>query len=419
MKVTVQTFFRSSFIVIAFGTALLVACAGGTSTRSNPTAESTKVPAALPPELFLSDYPLGTDVRPTTDGADYLAHVEGKIVEFQHSKNANSALLLAGTRYQRYQILGNLEDLDFAFAQAKLEAAGPNPSDDALLLWATLAAYMHEFDAARAALTALSPGKAGAGKNLLAEIDSARGTPKLIDVDSALTPGNEFAELLGRAGYCVDRGDLFCATRLYHQAQFVYHDVSPLPLAWLHTQQGIALLRFGHPEIALRFFEAALARLPNYYLAAEHRAECLGLTGKLDMARAQYAQVIAQTGNPEYQAGLADVEAKAGHKEIAAQWQSQAKSGYAQRLEKFPNAYAQHAVEFYLDLGDLAQARALANRNLELRQDVGAYVLLAEVAQVERNKSQFCQAFKQAYETGLKPPELQALTEQAKKWGCG
>lgn len=417
MGFNVQNFLRLSFVVFVLSATGLTACSGTRPTE--PTAPPmTQNAGALPPELFLSDYPLGTDVRPTTDGADYLAHVEGKIEQLRYSKNAHAALLLAGARYERYQILGNLEDLDFAFASAKLEAANPNPTDDALLLWATLAAYMHEFDAATAAINALSPNSAAPGKSLLAQINYARGTPQAIDVNSALAPGNEFAELLTRAGYCVDRGDLFCATRLYHQAQFVYHDVSPVPLAWLHTQQGIALLRFGHPEIALRFFEAALVRLPNYYLAAEHRAECLGLTGKLDLARAQYQQVIAQTGNPEYQAGLADVETMAGNAEEAAGWQTLAKNGYALRLEKFPNAYAQHAVEFFLERGDLVQARSLAEHNLTLRQDVGSYVLAADVARAEQSKSGFCEAYQQARETQLNPPELQALVDVAKKWRC-
>ena len=405
-----------SLMILALLATCLAACSSNRVPRPSTTTETA---VKLPPELFLSEYPLSNTSRPSTDGAEYLAHIQGKIAQLQHNKNANSGLMLAGARYQRYQILGNLEDLDFAFAQAKAEAENPYPSDDALLLWATLAAYMHEFDAASAAITKLSPSRSAAGEALQAEIDTARGASRSMEVDSALPAGAEFAELVRRAGYCVDRGDLFCATRLYHQAQFVYHDVSPLPLAWLHTQQGIALLRFGHPDIALRFFEAALARMPNYYLAAEHRAECLGLTGQVDLARAQYAQVIAQTGNPEYQAGLADVEAKAEQTELAAQLQGQAKNGYAQRLEKFPNAYAQHAVEFYLDLDDLAQARALAERNLQLRKDVGSYVLMAEVAQAEQNKAEFCAAFNQAHATQLNPPELQALSAMAKKWGCG
>lgn len=393
----------------------LVGCAVDKHKRTETQAQNI----ALPPELFLSDYPLRLDVRPTTAGADYLAHLEGKIAQLATSKNALAGLQLAGARYQRYQILGALDDLDFAFNQAKAEAANPNPTNDALLLWATLAAYMHEFDAANKALAALSSEKLPAAAALGSEIDTARGRKQTIDINATLPTGGEFAELLRRAGYCVDRGDLFCATRFYHQAQFVYQDVSPLPLAWLHTQQGIALLRFGHPDIALRFFDAALERLPNYYLAAEHRAECLGLTGQLDSARTQYMQVIKQTGNPEYQAGLADVEKRAGNSNAAARWQSQAKSGYAQRLEKFPNAYAQHAVEFYLDVGDLKQSRRLAERNLALRQDVGAYVLLAEVALAESDSTRFCQAYKLAKTSGLNPPELSALVTQAKERGCG
>lgn len=92
------------------------------------------------------------------------------------------------------------------------------------------------------------------------QIKSARGQGSAPMFSTALANGAEFSDLVQRAGHCVDMGDLDCATQNYHQAQFVYSDSVPFPLAWLHTQQGIALLRFGHPEWALRFFDAALAR---------------------------------------------------------------------------------------------------------------------------------------------------------------
>jgi tetratricopeptide (TPR) repeat protein len=391
--------------------ALLGACAQHKQVITHSDAPAAQL---LPPQLYLPNYPLTLAARPTTSGASYLAHLQGRL---QHSpSNATQAVALAGVRYQRYQILGNLQDLDAAFAGAKLQASAAGASDEAKLLWATLAAYMHEFDAAEQSLRGLSADRAAP---LRQEIAIARGKAKSDSVlPTALAEGREYADLVARAGRCVDQGDLFCATQNFHQAQFLYSDVAPLPLAWLHTQQGIALLRFGHAKAAIPFFEAALERLPNYYLAAEHRAECLGLVGRIEEARAQYLSVIEQTGNPEYMAGLAAVEKAAGNATAAQSWQEQALLGYQKRLTAFPNAYAQHAVGFYLEAGQLARAHQLAEQNLALRQDVGSYVLRAEVASAEHAQKDFCTAYVNAKASGLNPPELTALQADAARFSC-
>jgi tetratricopeptide (TPR) repeat protein len=401
---------KTFFGLAALTTLLLGACAQHAVMTSNSVSNTQ----LLPPELFLPNYPLTVALRPTTSGASYLAHLQGRLQ--RSATTPAQAVALAGVRYQRYQILGNLQDLDTAFAQAKAQASAANASDEAKLLWATMAAYMHEFDAAEQALSSLSPDKTAA---LRLEIATARGKVKSdSQLPSALAEGREYADLVARAGRCVDQGDLFCATQNFHQAQFLYSDVAPLPLAWLHTQQGIALLRFGHAKEAIPFFEAALERLPNYYLAAEHRAESLGRVGRFDEARAQYLTVIQQTGNPEYMAGLAAMEKAAGNASTAQSWQDQATLGYQKRLEAFPNAYAQHAVGFYLQAGMLPIAHQLAVQNLKLRQDVGSYVLRAQVATAERLGKDFCDAYANAKSSGLNPPELAALHADAARFSC-
>jgi tetratricopeptide (TPR) repeat protein len=400
------------FGVVALATiTLLGACAQHAQVITRKDAAATPL---LPPQLYLPNYPLTVAARPTTSGESYLAHLQGRLQ--RNPSNAAQAVALAGVRYQRYQILGNLQDLDAAFAEAKLQASAAGASDEAKLLWATLAAYMHEFDDAERALNGLSPDKTAA---LRQEVAIARGKAKSdSQLPSALAEGREYADLVARAGHCVDQGDLFCATQNYHQAQFLYSDVAPLPLAWLHTQQGIALLRFGHAKEAIPFFEAALERVPNYYLAAEHRAECLGLVGRFEEARTQYLSVIEQTGNPEYMAGLAAMEKAAGNASAAQSWQEQAALGYQKRLALFPNAYAQHAVGFYLEAGELVRAHQLAEQNLKLRQDVGSYVLRAEVASAEHAQKDFCTAYVNAKASGLNPPELAALHADAARFSC-
>jgi hypothetical protein len=412
-------------IALACALSLLLACRA-----AKPIVTNAETGPQLPATLLLANYPLSQTDRPTTAASTYLAHIQGRlqIADQQLQSGSQSpaqALAHAGLLYQRYQILGSMADLDQAFARAKALAAAPEPSDDALLLWATLAAYMHEFPHAERALAQIKAPNSPAKLQLLAQMQTARGQTEHAPINAAeLSVGREFAELVHRAGQCVDKGDLDCATQNYHQAQFVYSDSAPFPLAWLHTQQGIALLRFGYPEWALRFFDAALARMPGYYLAAEHRAECLGLTGKLEQARTTYLEVIEQTGgaaagNPEFMAALASVEAQLGNVEQAGQWRSHASAGFASRLAQYPNAYAQHAVDFYMEINDLEEAERLAEKNLTLRQDVGSYLIRAEVALAKKDKLQFCAAYQSAIDTGFMPPELTALTATAKKYACG
>ena len=322
----------------------------------------------------------------------------------------------AGVLFQRYQALGALTDLDHAYAWAhalNASVASVESDPDALLLAATIFSHMHEFDTALAMLDRLND--AGASAALRVEIAYARGLAPLVAGSSqnvVLTSGKEYVELVKLANDCVDRGELACASEYFHQAQFVYTDVAPMPLAWLHTQQGIALLRFDQPEQAIRFFRSALTRLPNYSLALEHLAQCLVRIGQFDEARAIYLKVIEQTKNPDDMAGLAILENKQGNTGAAQKWLIRAKLSYADRLNAFPATYAQHAVKFYLLIADTTEAQRLAQLNFELRKDAIAYITLAEVRFAAGNKAAACELLAAVIASGRRPPELIALMDK-------
>ena len=399
------------FIVLCW--ALLAgACSTSISTQNKGVSLPAPVPA-LPLVLALPNYPLSLQDRPTSDGNAYLAQLNARLKNLPKIDTPQSRALRAGVLYQRYQALGALADLEHAhtFAQELVKSSESDP--EALLLSATILSHMHEFDAALALLDRLEDAQSGAA--LRAEIADARTlTPLLARTLSSvpLTTGKEYGELVQLANDCIDRGELACASEYFHQAQFVYTDVAPMPLAWLHTQQGIALLRFDQPEQAMRFFRAALDRLPNYYLAQEHLAECQAQIKQFELGRRNYKAVIAQTGNPEYMAGLAALETAAGNIKSAAVWQAQAKAGYAKLLAKFPSAYAQHAVDFYLEAGDLVQAEQLAQANFRLRRDASAYILQAEVKFAMAEFKASCAALVPVFKSGRSPPEAIALRKQ-------
>jgi tetratricopeptide (TPR) repeat protein len=219
-------------------------------------------------------------------------------------------------------------------------------------------------------------------------------------------PVADFYELAHRADLRLMQGDLQGASHWYRAAQDLYHDVDPLPLAWLYSQQGIALLRHGRCDQAKAFFEAAYQRLPEYYLASEHLAECEAQLGNTERARKLYRAVIAQTGNPEFMAALADLEEQAGRAEIAAAARKDAEDGYRALLDRQPAAYAQHAAEFLLDAGKADEALALARDNLALRQDVGSLILMASAAAAAGQQAEACAAAARVRASGLQPPEL-------------
>ena len=394
-------------VFLAFGLSVLAGCAG-TPSSIKPAALAEPQTQAMPLALTLPGYPQTPEARPTTSAENVLAHLNGRI-EAATGSDARAEVARSGALYQRYQILGDLADLDEAYRLAKIHAAATDARAETLLLWALIASHQHQFDAAIQALDRLAPGEQRLSADIREDIARARSMRPIPTLLAELKLGREFATLRDQAANCIDQGDLNCATEHFHRAQFFYTDSAPLPLAWLHTQQGIALLRFGHPDWAIRFFRAALVRMPDYYLAAEHLGECLGLTQSFDEGRSVYERVIAQTGNPEYVAGLASLERAAGNSARADTLMLEAKAGFAQRLELFPDAYALHAVDFYLEINDLATANQLAKRNLELRQDASAWLLQAEVDLASGRADAACSSLKTVQAAGYRPPEWEDL----------
>lgn len=374
----------------------------------------------LPTVLRLSTYPATSKQLATTSASIYLSNLDARIAQLEQNyaeqPRADLGQALAMSLGHRSRIIGRLNDAIRA-GEILAEQVRMDPEHGPLLLsYASWLARFHLFDLADETLHRITSGNAllsGPITDMSAEVDLAMGRYQQLGVSFWQPEKAGSADLYGlaaRGNAAVLQGNLELASRLYFEAQSRYRDVGPFPLAWLHTQQGIALLRFGHYEEAASFFRAARERLPQYYLATEHLAECLVEAGDLDAARQLYMEVIAQTGNPEFIAALAGLEQAAGREESAERWQQQADLGYQALLKRYPEAYAQHAAEFYLQIGDLDQATALAERNLQLRQDVGSRLLRADVAIAAKDLVLACAQLELASATGLKPPELSRLS---------
>ena len=391
---------------------LLAVLLGGCAGAPVP-APKTAAPSSAT-DYFALRYPLTPEQRATTSSGIYLGNLNARIevldAQLQRAGDASVRGNLAGALLLRFRILGRLADgeraLDLAAAAA---AAAPDIPDLQLVNAAALSAFHRFADAEQALTRAQAAGAAEQNlKSVRRDLWMAQGHYDRLheDFEHSDEPVADFYELAHRADLRLMQGDLDGASRWYRTAQDFYQDVDPLPLAWLYSQQGIALLRHGHYAQARTFFAAAHQRLPEYALATEHLAECEWKLGNVEAARELYRAVIAQTDNPEFMAALADLEDAADNTSIAATERDNARAGYRGLLARHRAAYAQHAAEFMLGIGENDEALALARENIELRQDIGSLILLARSAEAAGEHGEACAAAARAQATGLKPPEL-------------
>lgn len=415
MKVVTTTRIR---LMLASAIMLLSACA-----TTEPEEITNTFDAAQALSLAMGNaYPATLERLTTTEGKSYLQNLDARIESLEQivgdSPMTAHATALAVNLYHRYRILGKVADAERALdVIAQAVAAHPNNAS-ARQVHAAILVGFHRFDQALGELEAISNGRASRSSRILeTEINLALGRYDQVSelFDRRLKPVTNFHEsvLLGNLG--IMHGDLSGASMQFLRAQQIYSDSSPFQLAWLYTQQGIALLRFGDFAAARPFFEAALQRVPDYYLAAEHLAECEFELGELDAARARYQSVIEQTEHPEFIGALAAVEAEAGNATRALQLQAEATAAWEALLMRHRAAFADHAAGFYLETDQAAKALELTRYNLEIRRDVLSLLLHAEAAEANSLADQACSTLEEAVATGLKPPEMREAASIAER----
>jgi tetratricopeptide (TPR) repeat protein len=205
--------------------------------------------------------------------------------------------------------------------------------------------------------------------------------------EAAVTIYNEAAK--GRADVTVlgalailhaERGEIVAAEQLFDESRSRYRGVSPFPLALLDFQRGLMWLAQGDLHRALTWFEAAVRRVPAYAPAQGHLAEVEAALGEPEAAIARLLPLTASSDDPDYSASLARILGDAGRAEEAAEWRKKTAARYDELMARHPEAFADHAAEFWLDAGDAGCARRLAQMNLEVRQTPRAHELLARAA---------------------------------------
>jgi tetratricopeptide (TPR) repeat protein len=188
----------------------------------------------------------------------------------------------------------------------------------------------------------------------------------------------DFSCLGALAALHAERGDVATAERIFDEARTRYRSASPFPLALLDFRRAQMWLQQGDLHRAHAWLSATHRRLPGYAPVQGHLAEVEAALGRHDSAIALLRPLTISSDDPDYAGQLARILSEAGRVAEARGWRDQAAARYDELVARHPAAFADHAAEFWLDVGgNPDRARSLAMRNLEVRQTPRARELLA------------------------------------------
>ena len=157
---------------------------------------------------------------------------------------------------------------------------------------------------------------------------------------------------------------------------------SPLPVALLEFRRGVMWITQGDLHRARIWLGAAHSRLPAYAPAQGHLAEVEAALGEIDSAIARLRPLTISSDDPDYAAQLARILCDVGRVEEVLEWRHKAATRYEELIARHPAAFADHAAEFWLEVGaDPQRALWLAQKNVEVRPTPRAYELLVRTTQ--------------------------------------
>jgi tetratricopeptide (TPR) repeat protein len=161
----------------------------------------------------------------------------------------------------------------------------------------------------------------------------------------------DFTTLGALAVLEAERGKVAQAERLFTEARRRYRGVSPFPVAELDFRRGLMWLGQRDLHTARAWFDVAVQRVPAYAPALGHLAEVDAALGARDAAIDRLRPLAAFSDDPEYAASLASVLSDAGQPLEAEQWRMSAAARYDELVVRHPEAFVDHAVEFWLTVG--------------------------------------------------------------------
>jgi len=187
-----------------------------------------------------------------------------------------------------------------------------------------------------------------------------------------------FENVAALVGLYSELGEIEAAERLYAESRRRYRGVLPFPLALLDFQLGLMWMNKGRLDDARTSFDAARRRVPAYAPAQGHLAEVEAELGEIESAVFRLCSLAVSSDDPDYAAQLARILGDAGRAHESRHWSRLAAARYDELVASYPEAFADHAAEFWLAAGaNPDKALPLARMNLEIRKTARAYDLLA------------------------------------------
>ena len=343
--------------------------------------------------------PLLRSERSTTDATLALRNLEDSIASLESRLKTGEAAKsrraeLADQLLMRAQFLGRVSDTEHAAGIAATLAEEEPRNARALLLRGRTRAALHlfgsalvDFDAAQR-VGAEAAATSSARATVLAAIGRSR---EAIEIRTRLSREKPDILSLGAQAVAVgESGDLETARSLFRQAQNSYRDVSPFPLAWIYFQEG--KLEFAHNNLdrARVLFAAAVDQAPFYLAAAGHLGEVEAALGHIDDAIARLRAVAAVAEDPDSEGQLCRVLRESGRANEARSCRTRVAARYAAALARHPEAFWDHAAEFFLAMDEPRIALEYAKKNLNLRQTGAAFDLAIRSAIAAGDRASAC-----------------------------
>lgn len=314
---------------------------------------------------------------PLTDGVVAMINLEAQIDGYERLVMSESATI--GDRIElidlialRGQICGRISDYERMEAAAE-QLVREAPSGGApLLTRARVRARFHRFSDA---LSDLDGAQRLGVDRAVVDTERANVFQATGRYDDALSIYEETAK--GRADFeslgamatlNAERGKIVAAERLFDESRGRYRGVSPFPKAVLDFRRGHMWLTQGDLYRARTWFESAVCCLPAYAPAQGHLAEVQARLGETEAAVARLLPFAASSDDPEYAASLARIFRQANRTEEAQAWHRKAEARYDELMARHPEAFADHAAEFWLEAGEGERACRFATLNLEVRK---------------------------------------------------
>ena len=324
---------------------------------------------------------------PTTAGSLAVANLQAQIDGQQ--RQAVAGRLDVGGQAElielvalRGHVLGCIADYEWAQARAE-QLTHDCPADGvALLARARARSIFHRFtdalcdlDEARqlGADLAVVDAERAAIFQAVGRYDDAR-----TFMQEAVKRRADFGSLAALASLCAESGDVATAEQLFDESRDRYRGVSPIPLAQLYFRRATMWLAQGDRRRGRSWLDAVIRRLPAYAAAQGHLAEVEAALGETNSAITRLHPLTISSDDPDYPAQLARILTEVGRAQEARDWRDHAATRYDELVARHPEAFADHAAEFWLDAGaDPHRALSLARRNLEVRPTPRAHELLA------------------------------------------